>query len=166
VEQWAVSHPLIVVPTVHRIDHADANPYIPRSYERPSVGTNALPTVHRMIYPAYPKSVCMCRCAVQSIFLSAFWPGLTAPALPASDPPSANWRTKMRKTWVFLEDFDPLRHISCLAEGGVLCIMCYTGRIFWPSANDLPWRKGVRVPFLFDLDFPLCVLAALRETSN
>src|SRR5260370_3172904 len=61
------------------------------------------------------------------------------------DPPSANWRTKTPKTCVFLGDFDPFRHFSCLAEGGGPCIICYTGRVFWPSANELPWRKRVVV---------------------
>jgi hypothetical protein len=27
-------------------------------------------------------------------------------------------------------------------RGGVACIICYTGCVFWPSANCLPWRKG------------------------
>src|SRR5258708_38492719 len=38
--------------------------------------------------------------------------------------------------------FDPFCHISCLAEGGLGCIICYTGQLFRPSANWLPWRKG------------------------
>src|SRR5260370_4880594 len=57
-------------------------------------------------------------------------------------PPSANWRTKTPKTCIFLGDFDPFRHISCLAEGGLACRICYTGGVFWPSANGLPWREG------------------------
>src|SRR6266851_4810490 len=61
------NHPLTLVPTVHRVDHVDANAYIPRSYERPSVGTTGLPTVHRMIHPAYAKRLCVCRRAMQSI---------------------------------------------------------------------------------------------------
>src|SRR2546428_12673312 len=64
-EQWSSGYrrdvtPLTLVPTVHRIDHVDANTYIPRSYERPSVGINSLPTVHRMIYPVYAKRLCVC----------------------------------------------------------------------------------------------------------
>jgi hypothetical protein len=46
---------------------------------------------------------------------------------------------------IFPEESDPFRHISCLAEGGVPCIICYTGRVFWPSANWPPWRKGGQV---------------------
>jgi hypothetical protein len=64
------------------------------------------------------------------------------------DPPSANWRTKTPKTCHFLGDFDPFRHISCLAEGGLACRICYTGHAFWPSANELPWQKGVLTPDL------------------
>src|SRR5260370_28355515 len=92
-EQWSSGYqaPLTLVPTVHRIEHVNANPYIPRSYERPSVGTIGLPTVHRLIYPAHAKRLSMCRGAMQSIFVS--WVVL---------PPSANWRTKTPQPRVFL----------------------------------------------------------------
>jgi hypothetical protein len=46
------------------------------------------------------------------------------------------------ETQVFPEGNDPFRHISCLAEGVCCFIKCYTGRLFWPSANWLPWRRG------------------------
>src|SRR5260370_5377785 len=93
-----------------------------------------------MIYPTYLKG-CLCRCAVQSIFLSAFGRGCR-PLLAGEGPPAANWRTKTTKTCFSLGDFDPFRHISCLAEGGLACRIRYTGHVFWPSANGLPWRKG------------------------
>jgi hypothetical protein len=76
------------------------------------------------------------------------WTGDTPIPLGSSlVTPSANWRTKTLKTCGFLGDFDPFRHISCLAEGGVPCVICYTGRVFWPSAIGLPWRNALTTCF-------------------
>ena len=55
---------------------------------------------------------------------------LDRPFLSSERPPSAKWRTKTLKTCLFLGDFDPFRHISCLAEGGRTCIICYTDWCF------------------------------------
>src|SRR5258708_39765868 len=66
-----------------------------------------------------------------------------------ASPPSANWRTKTPKTCVFLGGFDPFRHFSCLAEGVLAGIICYTGHVFWPSANELPWRERHAAPHYF-----------------
>jgi hypothetical protein len=57
-EQWGSGYqaPLTLVPTVHRIDHVNASPYVQRTYERPSVGTTGLPTVHRLQRTGEPAS--------------------------------------------------------------------------------------------------------------
>jgi hypothetical protein len=44
--------------------------------------------------------------------------------------------------------------------------VCQRSALFWPSAISNHWRRGASLPFRFDLDFPLCAFAALRETSN
>src|SRR5438105_4404607 len=43
---------------------------------------------------------------------------------------------------IFLEEFDPLRHLSWLAEGGGGARKRLTCALFWPSANSLAWRGG------------------------
>src|SRR5438034_1906167 len=48
----------------------------------------------------------------------------------------------MVKMCIFLEEFDPLRHLSWLAEGGGGARKRLTCALFWPSANSLAWREG------------------------
>ena len=60
-------------------------------------------------------------------------------------PPSAKCDGIMVNFPLFLEEFDPLRQLSWLAEGGGLMQRCMTSVLFWPSANSLPWRDGVMV---------------------
>src|SRR5260370_19171612 len=55
---------------------------------------------------------------------------------------SAKRRAWGMKNLLFPEDSDPFRHISCLAEGGLTCIMCCTGDVFLPSDNAIPARWG------------------------
>jgi hypothetical protein len=56
VDTGAMSDPLTLVPTVHRIEHVNANAYIPGSYERPAVGITGWPTVHRLLRTREPAS--------------------------------------------------------------------------------------------------------------
>src|SRR6267378_191534 len=57
-------------------------------------------------------------------------------------PISAKWRLQMVKMCIFLGEFDPLRHLSWLAEGGGGARKRLTSAVFWPSANSLAWREG------------------------
>jgi hypothetical protein len=42
----------------------------------------------------------------------------------------------------FSREIRPLPPYLVFGGGGLACIICYTGHVFWPSANSLPWRKG------------------------
>ncbi len=62
---------------------------------------------------------------------------------PPDAPLSAKGRHGSPKFALFLEEVDPLRHFSSLAEGGGQSRKRLTSALFWPSANCMPWREGL-----------------------
>src|SRR5260370_37633075 len=69
-----------------------------------------------------------------------------------STTPSDKWPPKMSKTCVFLGRQTPFRHFSWRAEGGGGHEICLTSMLFWPSANELPWRNANVMRHVFAID--------------
>jgi hypothetical protein len=55
------------------------------------------------------------------------------------------YRLDHRPSYRRAEQYCPFRHFYWRAEGGGIERKCLTFAFFWPSANSLPWRKGVRM---------------------
>jgi hypothetical protein len=75
-------------------------PLFKRFNERPSRWNARWPTVHRMIYPAYPKRLCVCRGRNAIHFRARGCPGLTRPSRPLSE--MAGRVVKEAKTPIFI----------------------------------------------------------------